>query len=117
MVPKVIVVYQCFPGEYRDYLDSRPKSIERITMSVADLKSWLISMHIKELKREWFKFSNSIYSLYPEHPFYDSELDTNNIIQDGFEYLYQKLCNNELTICFCRIGEFLYGIQIRNLYK
>lgn len=113
---KVIVAYWVYPYECGDTLDERPKSIERITTSVADLKEWLCKAHALELEHTWFKFATSLYSLCPDHKYYDPEVDLDAVIEDGFEWLYSKLCNDELGICFCKIGNYFYGFQVRNLH-
>lgn len=121
----VIVSYWVKPYEFEaPQTDSRPKSIERISTSVEDLRNFLRKCHSSEGNPAYILWGKSLHSITERATKFDIEArfgeNSRYHYKDGFEYLESCLRMKTLGVCFARIvgrnGEYYYGFQVRNLH-
>lgn len=121
---KVIVTSWIFPNETSNGCDQRPKSIERISSTIDDLKEFL--QEVYACAGENFLFKSSLLHLQvigtPEEKLFDDEI-TRYYNGDGFRYLEECLKNNSLGQCVCKRWHnkhedrpTYYLFQVRNLH-
>lgn len=117
---KVIVAYLVHPyDEKAPAVDSRPKSIERITTSAKELQSYLYNLHFDD--ELGFKpcvlYGRTLHCISDRVESWEKKYR----IPDVFEYLEKKLQNDEVCAnvyarIYGRLGEYYYGFQVRNLH-
>jgi len=122
---KVIVTSWMFPNEWENKCDHRPKSIERISSSVEDLRGFLKDYYPE---KDHFIFKKTLLHLQvmgtsDEKLFSDSDDITNYYGGDGFKYLEECLKDDSLGQCVAKIfhdgweqhATYLL-FQVRNLH-
>lgn len=122
---KVIVAYWCYPYEDKaPSVDSRPKSIERISTSVEDLRNFLRKVHSSEGCPAHILWGKGLHCITNRATKLEIEdrfgKDSRHHYKDGFEYLEACLRMDVCGVCFAHIvgrnGEYYYGFQVRNLH-
>lgn len=120
---KVIIAYWVKPYENKaPAVDSRPKSIERISTTVDDLRNYLCKIHSSKDKPAIYLSGHSLHCITDRANKYERDqlFNKDSHYKDCFEYLEMLMRTDQIGICFCRIkgrmGEYYYGFQVRNLH-
>jgi hypothetical protein len=122
---KVIVTSWMFPNEWENKCDHRPKSIERISSSVEDLRGFLKDYYPEKNQCIFKKtlLHLQVMGTSDEQLFSDSDDITRFYNGDGFKYLEECLKDDSLGQCVAKI--FREGweqhatyllFQVRNLH-
>lgn len=112
---KVIVTSWMFPNEMENGCDERPKSIERLSTSIEDLKSYMEDYN--EASKKTLVWADNLWHLND-----DREDDEIKRYYNGDGYAYLKSCLDDDSIGWCvcklvyktRVQYFTF--QVRNLH-
>jgi hypothetical protein len=122
---KCIVCSWLFPNETQNHCDQRPKSIERISTSVEDMKSFI--EECAKVEGEKILFKSSLLHIQvmgtPEETFFKDDEITMFYDGDGFKFLESCLKNDSLGQCVAKQWHegfedqaTYYLFQVRNIH-